>query len=48
MYFNGNEHDMLATVIDNPGDREAFSRRKRRVVVLDNDNMHIDFTRCNK
>lgn len=48
LYYEDEEHDMLATVIDNPGDREAFSRRKRRVVVLDNDNMHIDFTRCNK
>lgn len=48
LYYKDKEHGMIATVIDNPGDREAFSRRKRRVVVLDNDNMSIDFMRCNK
>ena len=43
-----NDHEEVAANIDNPFYRENFMRRRRKIVVLDNDNMHLDTTRLQK
>ena len=48
LYYGDKKPDMLATVVDNPQDREAFARRRRRVVVIDNDYMRMDFAKFGK
>jgi len=47
-YYYGEDPNMLATIIDNPVDREEFNKRSRRVVVIDSDNFRPDFTRLRK
>jgi len=48
LYYGEVKPKMMATIIDNAADREAFSRRRRRVVVIDNDNTRADFTKIGK
>lgn len=40
--FEGDYDEEIAGVIDNPVYKEQFSKRKRRIVVIDNDNMKRD------
>lgn len=48
LYYGDLKPKMLATLVNNPQDREAFARRRRRVVVIDNDYMHMDFVKFGK
>ena len=45
--LKGNYDEVLANV-ENPLYKEQFNRRRKRVVVLDSDNMHLDTTKLQK
>lgn len=40
--FEGNFDEEIAGIIDNPVNKEEFNKRKRKVIVIDNDNMRRD------